>query len=157
MPLVESLLSFLDPIGRRFNIQNRDNEKFVIPFVTPRFAEHEMKRRGSLNQRASALVETSGLFAQSRRVAVQFLCESHNLIVESVSPIRAFTQPRARGEMLVHLRYASLVAEQRQTEGRKFHRFQTTLDNLERRKFLSDEKHPFALRHRNRNKIGDRL
>src|SRR5690606_15575630 len=111
MPLMESLFTFLQPVGWRFNIQNRNNQKFVIPFIAPGFAEHQMKRRGALNQRAGALIEAGGFVTQSCRMAIQLFGESHNWIVERAPPIWRVTQLRALCEMLVHFRYASFVAE----------------------------------------------
>src|SRR6266700_3269567 len=157
MPLVEGLLPFLKPIRGCLNLQNRDDEEFVIPFAAPRLSQHQMKSRGFLNHGASTLVEPRGTISQPGRVTVQFLCECHNGVVQSAPPNRIFTQPRARGEVFVHLAHSSLVAEKRQTKGRKLHSFQTTPNNLERRKFLSDEKNPFALCHCNRDQVRDRL
>jgi len=51
----------------------------------------------------------------------------------------------------VDFRYAGLVAEKGQTEGRKLNCFETSLDNLERGKLLSDEENPLSSCHRNRD------
>ena len=40
MPLMNGLLTFLQPVGWSFNVQNIDVQEFFIPIYTPCLLEH---------------------------------------------------------------------------------------------------------------------